>query len=389
MKKGYIWPEIGESNCILNDQVIYCFAGNLNLFYTINTETGAVEIIGSLPDEEFDSCSLLSVLFRDNNNLLCIPYTAHNIHIMNLETRLWETIHLNEPKHWGHYYNVCHWRDNYYVFPFAGSDMLCIEKKELRIISRIDIKEQYRKMTGCDYKYFSYSGCHIFQNKVYMMMRDAPMIAEYDLLLDKLALYKLEGESSVYVCLMGHEKEMYVLGDDEKIYLWDAVLHTTKNVIQAKFNESESERFKHQVKLGKYIYLFKYIFSDEYIRIDLEKKQVDVLSIKELCSVEEKMIFLAMDKGKFYFCSDDHVLYRIDFESKEVHILPLVLDQEKMQEHISIHLKELDEKIENPKIEGCCVWTLENFIKKYINTFHYDQNLQKENIGEKIIQMLH
>lgn len=388
MEKKEVWIEIGESNCILIDQAIYGFAGNFNIFYKINIETGVVEIIGSLPDEDFDSSCLVFNMVRDHNDLLCIPYSAKKIHRFDLETGLWDSISIHEKKQWGPYYNICFWQEAYYVFPFVETEMLRIGKKEKLIISRIDIKEQYQKITGCDYKIFSYSGCHMFQDKAYMMMRDVPMMAEYDMALDKLKLYEIDGDSQVYVCLAGQEEKIYVLGSDGKVYFWDAMNHATGKTIQLDLREKENERFKFQVKHGKYIYLFKYIFSDEFIRIDLEEKQADVLSLKELFSVDAELVFLAMDKGKFYFWSSDHKLYGIDFESKEVHMLPLILDQDKMQEHIAIHLKELDEKIENPKIEGCCVWTLENFIKKYINTHSCVQNLQKENIGEKIIQMI-
>lgn len=388
MKKKEVRIEIGESRCILIDRAIYGFAGNFNILYKINLETGAVEIIGSLPDEEFDNCCLVIDMFRNHNDLLCIPYTAKKIHSYNLETGLWDSISVHEKKQWGPYYNICLWQEAYYVFPFVEADMLRIGRKDKKIISRIDIREQYKKITGSDYKYFSHSGCHLFQDKVYMMMRDVPMMAEYDMALDQLFLYQLEGDSQVYVCLAGHEEKIYVLGSDGKVYLWDALNHETEKTIPLELSEKENERYKLQAKQGKYIYLFKYIFSDEFIRIDTEEKQADVLSLKTLFSVEKELVFLAADKEKFYFCSPDHILYGIDFESKEVHILPLVPDQEKLQEHIAIHLKELDERIENPKAEGCCVWTLENFIKRYLNVHSSVQNMQQENIGEKIMQIM-
>ena len=59
-----------------------------------------------------------------------------------------------------------------------------------------------------------------------------------------------------------------------------------------------------------------------------------------------------------------------------------------MQEYISIHLKELDEKIENSKIEGCCVWTLENYITRYVKTLNKKQLEQEEDCGAIIHKMI-
>lgn len=384
MKKKEIWIETGESKCVLIDRAIYGFAGNLNIFYKINIETGAVEIIGSLPDEGFDNRSLVFDMFRDHNDLLCIPYTAKKIHSLNLETGLWDSISIHEKKQWGPYYNICLWQEEYYVFPFVETEMLRIGRKDKKIISRIDIKGQYKKITGHDYRYFSNSGCYMFRDKVYMMMRDVPFIAEYDLALDRLSLYEIEGDSQIYVCLIGYEEKIYVLGSDGKVYFWDAVNHTTEKTIQLKLYENENRRFKHCIKHDKYGYLFKYIFSDEFIRIDPEEKQAEVLSLRELFSVDESLVFLAMDKGKFYFSSPKHILYKIDFETKEVATLPLILDQKKMQELISLHLREWDEKIEESIPEGSCVWTLENYIKKLRTLYNDEQNKQQEDVGGKI-----
>lgn len=380
-----IWPEIGESNCILVNQSIYCFAGNLNICYEINIETGVVEIIGSLPDEKFDSYSLISGLFRDNNNLLCIPYTAQKMCCLNLENGLWDTtIFINEKKQWGRYYNVCLWQDDYYIFPFGETEMLRIDRKGKKVISRIDIKGLYKKLTGCDYRYFSYSGCYVFQDKAYMMMRDVPLIAEYDLAFDRLRLYEIEGHSQFYICLMGHGEKIYILGCDGKLYLWDAEKHITEKIIQFKSYENTYERFKHCIKHGKYLYLFKYIFSDEFIRIDPEEKQTDILSLKSLFSVDDLLIFLAMDNGKFYFISPRHILYKIDFETKKVFTLPLILDQKKMQELISLHMGDWNRKIEDIIREGSCVWTLENYIKKLKTLYNGEQSKKQKDVGGKI-----
>lgn len=384
MEKKELWIEKGESNCILIDRAIYGFAGNLNIFYKINIKTGAIEIIGSLPDEGFDNYSLVSSLFRGHNDLLFIPYTAQKIYCFNMETKLWESISTHEKTQWGRYYNVCLWQEEYYVFPFVETEMLRIGRKDKKIVSRIDIKGQYKKITGHDYRYFSNSGCYMFQDKVYMMMRDVPLIAEYDLTLDRLSLYEIKGDSQIYVFLIGHEDKIYVLGNDGKVYLWDAVNHTTEKTIQLKLYGNENERFKHGIKHDKYLYLFKYVFSDEFVRIDPEEKQADVLSLKDLFLVDEPLIFLAMDEGKFYFSSSGHILYKIDFETKEVSTLPLILDHKKMQEFISLHLKEWDEKIEEPILEGSCVWTLENYIKKLIALNSDEQKKQQDDVGGKI-----
>lgn len=388
MEKKEIWIEAGESKCILIGGAIYGFAGNLNLLYKINIETGTVEIIGSLPDEGFDKKALVFSSFRDHNDLLFLPYTANKIHSWNLKTGLWDNISVHEKEQWGHYYNICLWQDAYYVFPFMGTEMLCIGRKDKKIISRIDIKGQYRKITGCDYRYFSYSGCHMFRDKVYMMMRDVSMMAEYDMAYDKLKLYEMEGDSRVYACLIGYEEKIYVLGNDGKVYLWDAVNHATEKTMQLKLRENENECFKHGIKHEKYGYLFKYIFSDEFIRIDPEEKQADVLSFKDLFSVDEPLVFLAMDEGKFYFISPGHILYKMDFETKEVSALPLILDQKRMQELVSLHLKEWDEKIEESIREGSCVWTLENYLKKTMLLHHDEQSSQDESAGEKIYKTI-
>lgn len=385
MSQSFVWPMLYECNCIKRGKVIYCFPLNMNALCKVNIETGDIEMIDGISGENFEQFSLVSSLCTDGKGslMVCVPYTAKQVHIIDLETEkeIDDTFLKDEGVNAGCCYNVC-FKDGYwYIFPFKDNEMLQIDADKKSITATVDVRKQYKEFAGNDYNLFSYSGCHIFQNKIYMVMRDVPTIAEYDTALRKFHFYDMESDSAIYICAIGHEEYIYVLGNDDKIHIWNIKSHEIEKEIELDLHEDEIERFKHSAQCGKYIYLFKYIFSDEFIRINTESQQIDVGSMKDIYQVDELMYFMAAEDGSFYFLSQQHMLYSIEMESKEIHKRELIFNKPKLQDFLSVHMKELDERQTVVISEGDYVWTLENYITRHVKPFNKLQLQQEENIG--------
>lgn len=390
LKKEYTWPKLGECGCIKIKNKIICFPFNMNALCSVDIETGNVEPIEGISNEYFDEYSLITNICRFQNEIICIPHAAKRPHIIDLETRqeVEFAVQKDEMLPAGGYYNT-YLTDKYcYIFPFSAGKMMRLDLREKSITRIIDIKEQYKSFSGCNYKYFSYSGCYEFEGKLYMIMRDDPIMVEYDMFSEEISFYRMEGDSPIYIHLMGYENYVYAVGNDGKIYIWNVRSHEIETILKIELHEGENERFKHSARYGKYLYLFKYIYADEFIRIDIERNQADVLSMKEMYKSEELLLFMCMDEEKIYFVSQKHILYIVDSELGDVKKISLILNNEKMNQFIFSHLYQLSEKVTGTICEGAYVWTLENYIIKNVASIKDKQLADDKKVGSVIYQTI-
>lgn len=388
--KERLYPELMGYKCLKQDENIYFFAKNFNALCAVNLKTNMIEIVESLSKESFDTEDLIINILEYKNEIICIPISAKQIYVIDLVQKMevGQIISGKEALPWRAYCNAYLEQDYCYLFPFTGSEFAKIDLKQKKIVKSINIRKIYKDFfdVGCDF--FSSSDCYFYENKLYMVMYDDDKIVEVDILSMRLSFYKMAGQSTYYIHLTGWGNLLYVLGADGKIYIWNIFNHVIENILHLKFNEGENARYTNSIKHEKYIYVFKYIPSDDFIRINIEDNQAEVLSLTETFNLgEEKrssLRYMTTDSNKFYFISKTQEIFIIDFVTKEVNIFPLCFDEDNLYKYIQFQEKKLNNVQDEPILEGKYVWTLENYIRKHINIYEDRHITEGKNIGNKI-----
>lgn len=390
--KDVVLPKLYECNCIKMGNEIFLFPQNMNALCKINIETGGVELIKGLSGEIFDQYSLFCNVCLDESEkvAVCVSCRAERNHIFDLEAEkeIEDVLIKDNDLCTQSFYNVCCLDKCWYVFPFESGKLQKIDLKKNGVTTTIDVRQQYKKISGCDYRFFSYSGCYIFEKKIYMVMRDTSTIVEYDTYREQIHFYKFEGDSPIYRYAVGYKENLYILGIDGKIYIWNIKNNEVTKKINLSLHEEENERYKHTAKYENYIFVFKYIFSDEYIKIDVETQQAETESLKEMYQIDEQICFVAAEGEILFFLSKEYVLYSINLKAKEAHKKILTFNKLKFQEFIFSHMRELDGKKKAVISEGDYIWTLENYITKHVKTFSQMELSQKETCGAIIYEMM-
>lgn len=381
IKKNYFWPELVECRCIKREDKIYLFNKNYNALFSIGLEDGTVEIYSSLQNESFDVQFLVIALWEYKSSFLCVPYAAEQIHVIDLDTK-------NEKGqaaigsgllHRGYFYNV-HMEGRFsYLFPFTGENIVKIDMEKRELIRSINLSEAYRRFEGNEYTYFSNSGCYVYGGKAYMVMYSEAVIAEFDAAAMRTKFYRFAGESSYYVHISGCGNKAYILGSDDDIYIWNIEKMEFIKKVGISHTE-ENDRFKFSVRKGKDLYIFKYIFSKDFIRIDTDTDEAGIFSFNDWLNLRDSenlaLNYMAEDKGIFYFLSCDRKVYGMDFDTGSIRITSLKMDEKEVEGFIRSHDDELYKPVETPIQEGVGVWTLQNYITKHV------ASLSPNRIGE-------
>jgi len=387
-EKDNVWPELSETSCIIWENKIYFFAGNMNALYSVDLADGRIKPELSISNEYFDTAFLVSNLLKYQNEMICVPCYAKQIHIIDMiqKKEKCAPIPSNEIFPAQAYYNGCIKDTDCYLFPFAAQKMLRVDLKLKRITQEIDLQTPYKNFTGKEATYFSCSRCCVLEEKIYMITRDAPVILEYDISSMSPAFYWLNGDCSTYIYLTGSGKYLYILGYEGRLFVWNIHSHRTEQTLNLELREGESERFKHSVKLGKYIYLFRYIPSNEFIQIDIETNHAEVLSLRKIFDLnvpmDNKFTYMAAYDEKLYFMSEDRSIYAMNIERHGVDIIPLVLDKAEIMEFIKEHMYELEDEVVTAS-EGRYVWTIRNFLEKSVISTKAEQK-ERGVVGDAI-----
>lgn len=388
-----MWPELMECNCLVREQKIYFFARNFNALCKINLIDGIVDAVASIRDEKFDEEFLVTNLWEYKGEILCIPYMASQIHIINLEKEQDSGFIKtgNNSLFQGNFYSVYQDNKDFYIFPFTGGDLVRIDMEKKEVTKKISLRKAYCRFSGTEYSYFSYSRCYTYQKRIYLAMYDVAVIVEYAISSGQINFYRFDGDSSFYIHVNGCEQYLYVLGNNGRIYVWNVISHKLDKMLKVELAENDRQRYTHSVNKGKYIYIFKYISSDEIIRIDTELRQVEVLSLISLFHLENQMnqclTYMTEADGKLFFISKKHELYVMDQGTELINIIPMKLDEQKMTRFILTHKNELSCKSEGIIQEGACIWTLKNYIKQYVEISNDKKPHETDGAGYNIYRM--
>lgn len=387
MKTKYIWPKLIECNCIKRSSKICFFASHFNAICSINVETGDLNIEYKISDVGFDKRFLVANISMIDDKVICVPCNAKKIYIIDFcsKNEIAIDIHKSREVFQQGYYNACLNNGYFYFFPFSESEILELDLNQ-RSIKKINVKEKYESIFGCDYEYFSNSGFYVFENRMYMIMRNSATIIEFDFLSKNTYFYDMKGTSPIYVHLIGYGQYLYILGSDGQIYVWSIKKYGLEKTIKSILNKDVNERYKHSLKYDKYIYIFQYVMSKEFIRIDVESARAEILSIKDFFefknSGEDLYIYMVNDDEKFYFLSSKHLLYIVDCKTNRIKAIPLILN-EKNNKIILSYMNELDTEIRDVMVEGTFIWTLENYIRRHVN-IQQDLLMENKNVGNRI-----
>lgn len=393
-RRDFFCPELRGCQCIKHGENIFFFAKNFNALSKINIKKNTIEIVGSFLGEGFDREYLVSSLLNYENEIICVPNMAGHIYVVDLnEKNKMKYITLeNEPLCERAFRNA-YMQDEYcFFFPFRGRELLKVDLKQKKVIKSINVKRIYKDIFGEDYTFFSCSGIYMFENKLYMVMFENATIIQVDIGSMNINFYNFNGRSTHYIHLVGCGGLIFILGVDGKIYIWNCIKHTIENTIQLKFKEEGNERYCCSVKYARYIYIFKYIPADEFIRIDIETNHIEILSMTDVFSLDQKKDFLLTyvisEGAKFYFLSESLELLIIDFDTKVGCSHSLLLNIDNMCECIRAHEKELSVLHSEPILEGSFIWTLKNYLRKYICMNRDKQDIEDESKGNRIYEVL-
>lgn len=391
--KELLYPELRRCNCVKQHEYIYFFAKNYNILCRISLNTNTIDVVGSLLNENFDAEHLIFNIVEYKNMLICIPNAAKDIHIIDLNfQKEVGQIMLRGSLCGNTYRNIYLENENCYLFPLIGNEFMQIDLSQSKIVKVLDIGKIYKKVFGENYTYFSGSDCYRFENKIYMVMFESATVVELDIYSLTFHFYKINGMSKHYVHVTGFEQRLYILGDDSKIYIWNILEHIVENIIQLGFNEGDSSRYGYSVNHKNYIYLFKYVPSDEFIRICIENSQAEVLSLKQIFKLDKAekglLNYMNSDGNKFFFMSKMHEIYIIDFRSREVEVLSLRLNEDEIYKCIEAQERDLSKIEAKTTLEGRYIWSLENYIRKYVIRLKDIAVSKDKNIGDIIFSAI-
>lgn len=390
MKKKYVWPELMECKCIKKEEKICFFSKNFNALCEIDLHTGTIEMCDSLSEEYFDEEFLVTSLETVANKLICVPYSAKKIHVIHLEKDSEQSTLGSKVLRRGHYYNA-YCVDKYcYFFPFTGDEILKVDMEQEKIVCKSNTQQAFVKFKGENYSFFSNSECYVFKNKIYMVMYTTATIVEFDILSMHTNFYSFSGISSHYIHITGYKNNVYILGSDGMIYLWDIEKFQLMGVVSLSYNEEDVDRFKYSVRNGKFIYIFKYVSAKEFIRIDTDYNKAQVCSFNTVFNVgnlpDLKLNFMIMENGLFYFLLQNRVVYIIEFETRKINTVPLRINESNASAFFQSHESTLDEPLERVVQEGEGVWTLENYIIRHVKSSDTKIVENSEKIGTAIFR---
>jgi len=98
---------------------LYLFANNMNMLYSIEIETGCIELIGGIPNRNFYDKRLVAAIIEWKRCIYLIPLVSGNIWIYSIDNKNWEEIEINSyENNWANSYfrNAVIFNDILYLF---------------------------------------------------------------------------------------------------------------------------------------------------------------------------------------------------------------------------------------------------------------------------------
>lgn len=93
--------KILTNNCTYQEGKLYCIAINFNLLFSIDIQSGKIELIDVIPEENALVNNVCGAINIWNDKLILTPCKTKKVWIYDLTSKHWDSQVLRECKHWG------------------------------------------------------------------------------------------------------------------------------------------------------------------------------------------------------------------------------------------------------------------------------------------------
>lgn len=357
-KNHLLHPEMIFS--VRKDEYLYYFAWNCNAFMRIELETGNVEYLGSLPEEQDNIHMIRTVDYYGKYIVFCPGnlrkdywYDTERKYFIDLSKRFcieqknknglaYE--HTNKTNAVSSYART---GGKLWTFPLLfDGDVVCFDLKESRLSRERQVLIEYAKVTLGEMSLFSTSNVFEYQNKLYLALAQTNHIVEF-CPKNKTAKFYEVAEIQVGVRqLCGNENNLFLLTHDKRILQWNIDTKVIEWIWDIDWDEQkEFTRLQSCTCWNNEVYFWGIgvpngCFCSFGIKLNVITREVKTFTYEEEFGLQimdgENFSYSSMDENRnFYFVSNYHRIFIYNAE---------------LQHSQMIHLKYgIDVKIRNIK----------------------------------------
>ena len=199
------------NDCAYENGTIWFVAGCYNTLYQMDIESGTVESLGIIPEEDELSCLLYECILKVEDNLWMIPAKAKEIACYNLKEQRFTKIKLEKGKvsksekfRSAHLYGDC-----IYMIPWKYEGIVCLDlvTKSVTRISGISAVRESCMVENC----------------IYMPIDDSNKIKVYNIVTGELTEYKIGDGIYRFSDILYKDNKFWMIprGTGGKIVCWD------------------------------------------------------------------------------------------------------------------------------------------------------------------------
>ncbi len=369
-KNDELYPLMNEFKCMKSEDELWFSATNYNALCKVNVRNGKLSVEASFEKENFGEIFLNTQLVRWKDELLFVPFYAQNIYIYHIKERIMDTITGSENIRNGNsFFNTYLNADRCIMFPFIGDYIVVVNMSGKNIEQMIDIGAAFYKITGERYHHFSRSDCYEYNGKLYLAMFENPYIMELNLKTWEVRFHKTENSFAGFIHLGGTGDKIFLTSRNGACVLWSISSRAVCNSVTLRQKAEEVTRYYYTALQGKSMYFFKMVPTTEFIKIDTETDRYEVCNIYQEWQItqelEEDLLYLIMENGRFYFYSvDRNELVITGPENGNVQRIRLNTDGSNLEEFAG---KQIEMELKRGITKGIVyeekyVWNLENLI---------------------------
>lgn len=169
-------------DCAIEDNKLWFVAGNYNSLYEMDMNSGKVNLLGRIPNEDGISISLYNNMFKVGDNIWMIPSRAKEIAKYNLKDKKFSKIKLVEDKQSKtvKFYSAHLYGNKIYMSPWNFHGIVCFNLED----ESISIDDSFIKYLEEKYNYdnntaYVRNSCMV-GDKIYMPIYETDIIIEYN-----------------------------------------------------------------------------------------------------------------------------------------------------------------------------------------------------------------
>lgn len=186
MKKGY-FTFIPGGICIYKEE-IYFVDVDYNIFGKSNLEGNEVQILGSIPNEKFNTAMLAGKLLRWRDKIVIVPLAAKLLWLYDVAQNSWHSIFLNNE-------NVSYRFSNAWLV--EDKLLLVGYNDDQRVICVDLIKETFENL-ACEENCAWGRSIAFDGNSIYIVSREKPIVLKYDIKNMEKKCLTIEGGDNAY-----------------------------------------------------------------------------------------------------------------------------------------------------------------------------------------------